>query len=135
MFFRSTVISEAEGYVQNISWSKQFVAWASDIGVRVYDVENKCSLGLMQWTKNPAALPSNYRCNMSWLNDTTLLVYLISNSAFKINYIYWIMYLIFCLPSRLVGLMLSEYAVLDTDIPLIEYLMSIKKIFQCSWWS
>lgn len=71
---RSEFISDSEGFVQNITWSKQFVAWASDIGVRVYDVENKCSLGLMQWTKNPRAMPQNYRCNMSWLNGTTLLV-------------------------------------------------------------
>ncbi|KAL0275469.1 UNVERIFIED_CONTAM: hypothetical protein PYX00_003307 [Menopon gallinae] len=72
--FKSEFISDAEGYVQNITWSKQFVAWASDIGVRVYDVENKCSLGLMQWTKNPKAMPQNFRCNMSWLNGTTLLI-------------------------------------------------------------
>lgn len=50
------------------------MAWASDIGVRVYDMENKCSLGLMKWAKNPLAMPQHYRCNMAWHNDTILLV-------------------------------------------------------------
>lgn len=50
------------------------MAWASDIGVRVYDVENRCSLGLMKWAKNPLAMPQHFRCNMTWLDDATLLV-------------------------------------------------------------
>ncbi|KAK7789046.1 hypothetical protein R5R35_010545 [Gryllus longicercus] len=71
---KSTVLCEAEGGVQNIKWNGQFIAWASDIGVRVYDVDAHCSLGLIKWTRNPKALPEHYRCNLCWKNATTLLV-------------------------------------------------------------
>lgn len=50
---KSTVLYEAEGGVQNIKWNAQFVAWASDIGVRVYDINARCSLGLIKWNRNP----------------------------------------------------------------------------------
>ncbi|PSN43945.1 hypothetical protein C0J52_03761 [Blattella germanica] len=40
---KSTVLCEAEGGVQNIKWNGQFVAWASDIGVRVYDINARLS--------------------------------------------------------------------------------------------
>lgn len=71
---KSTVLYEAEGGVQNIKWNAQFVAWASDIGVRVYDINARCSLGLIKWNRNPDALPEYYRCNLCWKNSTTLLV-------------------------------------------------------------
>ena len=50
---KSTILCEAEGGVQNIKWNGQFVAWASDIGVRVYDINARCSLGLIKWNRNP----------------------------------------------------------------------------------
>lgn len=50
---KSTILYEAEGGVQNIKWNAQFVAWASDIGVRVYDINARCSLGLIKWNRNP----------------------------------------------------------------------------------
>ena len=46
---KSTVLSESEGLVNAIKWNGQFVAWASGIGVRVYDLTEKCSLGLIKW--------------------------------------------------------------------------------------
>lgn len=71
---KSTFLYEAEGGVQNIEWNGQFVAWASDIGVRVYDINALCSLGLIKWTKNSLAQPSSYRCNLCWKDEKTLLV-------------------------------------------------------------
>ena len=49
---KATVLCEAEGRVQNIKWNGQFVAWASDIGVRVYDMNARVSLGLIRWPRN-----------------------------------------------------------------------------------
>ncbi|XP_063231920.1 vacuolar protein sorting-associated protein 41 homolog isoform X2 [Bacillus rossius redtenbacheri] len=71
---KSTVLYEAEGSVQNIRWHGQFVAWASDIGVRVYDVSARHSLGLIKWNRNPGALPEDYRCNLCWKSGSVLLV-------------------------------------------------------------
>lgn len=46
---KTTVLSSAEGYVLSVCWNGSFVAWASYLGVRVYDLNEKCSLGLMKW--------------------------------------------------------------------------------------
>lgn len=46
---KPNVLSNAEGHVISICWNGPFVAWASCLGVRVYDLNEKCSLGLMKW--------------------------------------------------------------------------------------
>ncbi|KAK0175633.1 hypothetical protein PV327_009369 [Microctonus hyperodae] len=69
-----TVLCEAEGGVRAVAWAGQFVAWASDTGVRVYDLNARCSLGLIKWGRKPEALPEHYRCNLRWNGDRTLLI-------------------------------------------------------------
>ncbi|XP_066597846.1 vacuolar protein sorting-associated protein 41 homolog isoform X2 [Prorops nasuta] len=71
---KSTILCKAEGGVKSIAWSGHFVAWASDIGVRVYDLNAKCSLVLITWSRSGEALPEHYRCNLRWSNDRTLLI-------------------------------------------------------------
>lgn len=50
---KPTVLCEAEGGVKSVAWSGRFVAWASDTGVRVYDLDARCSLGLIKWSRTP----------------------------------------------------------------------------------
>ncbi|XP_015111621.1 vacuolar protein sorting-associated protein 41 homolog [Diachasma alloeum] len=69
-----SVLCDAEGGVRSVAWMGQFVAWASDTGVRVYDLNSKCSLGLIKWTTTPLAQPEHYRCNLRWTNSRTLLI-------------------------------------------------------------
>ncbi|XP_037957571.1 vacuolar protein sorting-associated protein 41 homolog [Teleopsis dalmanni] len=71
---KSTVLSTAEGYVLAVCWSGNFVAWASYVGVHVYDLNEKCSLGLMKWEQPINARLENFRCNFRWANSTTLLI-------------------------------------------------------------
>ncbi|KAG7210413.1 hypothetical protein KM043_011945 [Ampulex compressa] len=71
---KPTVLCEAEGGVRSVAWATQFVAWASDIGVRVYDLNARCSLVLIKWTRSVDALPEHYRCNLRWSDDRTLLI-------------------------------------------------------------
>lgn len=71
---KPTVLSEAEGLVDAIAWSDQFVAWASAIGVRVYDLNERCSLGLIKWEEPKDMLLNDFRCNLKWSNPTTLLI-------------------------------------------------------------
>lgn len=47
-----TVLCEAEGGVRSIAWTDQFVAWASNTGVRVHDLNARCSLGLIKWSRS-----------------------------------------------------------------------------------
>ncbi|XP_053961064.1 vacuolar protein sorting-associated protein 41 homolog isoform X1 [Anastrepha ludens] len=71
---KTTVLSSAEGYVLSVCWNGPFVAWASYLGVRVYDLNEKCSLGLMKWEEPANARLENFRCNFRWSNATTLLI-------------------------------------------------------------
>ncbi|KAL5273462.1 VPS41 family protein [Megaselia abdita] len=69
-----TVLSRAEGFVTAIAWNGQFVAWASHTGVRIYDLKDRCSLGLMSWEVPHNGELKNFRCNLRWTDGTTLLV-------------------------------------------------------------
>ncbi|XP_012273995.1 vacuolar protein sorting-associated protein 41 homolog [Orussus abietinus] len=71
---KPVVLCEAEGGVRSTAWAGEFVAWASDIGVRIYDLNACCSLGLIKWTRSADALPEHYRCNLRWSGDRTLLI-------------------------------------------------------------
>jgi vacuolar protein sorting-associated protein 41 len=73
---KSTVLSESEGIVNAVKWcpNGQFVAWASSIGVRVYDLNEKCSLGLIKWEEPKAGRLNEFRCNLRWSNSSTLLI-------------------------------------------------------------
>lgn len=71
---KSVVLCDVEGAVHNMRWHNRFVAWASNIGLRVYDVVSRCSLGLIKWDKRNNVMPSAYRCNLTWKDGGTLLV-------------------------------------------------------------
>lgn len=71
---KSTVLNEAEGTVAAIAWTEQYVAWASSLGVRVYDLNEKCSLGLIKWEEPDGQPLSDFRCNLKWSTSSTLLI-------------------------------------------------------------
>ncbi|XP_063361888.1 vacuolar protein sorting-associated protein 41 homolog [Cydia amplana] len=71
---RSTVLCECEGHVQAVAWHERFVAWASEVGVRVYDLVARCSLGLIPWEKTSVDSIEDYRCNLLWSAPKTLMI-------------------------------------------------------------
>lgn len=50
------------------------MAWASALGVRVHDLNEKCSLGLIKWQEPENVSLVNFRCNLKWANSKTLLI-------------------------------------------------------------
>lgn len=71
---KPNVLSIAEGHVISVCWNGSFVAWASCLGVRVYDLNEKCSLGLMKWEEPANSRLENFRCNFRWASSNTLLI-------------------------------------------------------------
>ncbi|XP_075222669.1 vacuolar protein sorting-associated protein light [Lycorma delicatula] len=73
---RSTVLSDVrvEGGVQSVRWSPNglLLAWTTHVGVRIYDFNARCSLGLIKWSRNTNV--EKYRCNLCWKDKETLLV-------------------------------------------------------------
>lgn len=70
---KPTVLCESEGSINALKWNGQFVAWANAIGVRVYDLVEKCSLGLIKWEEPKEAQLADFRCNLLWNNSTLFI--------------------------------------------------------------
>lgn len=49
-FFRdkTTILQQGDGPTRNIRWYRQFIAWASDQSVRIYDIEEKTVITLIK---------------------------------------------------------------------------------------
>ncbi|KPU75594.1 uncharacterized protein Dana_GF22734, isoform B [Drosophila ananassae] len=63
-----------EGSVLSICWHLHMVAWASHLGVHVYDLNEKCSLGLIKWEVPSQTRLENFNCHLRWQNDNKLLI-------------------------------------------------------------
>lgn len=71
---KTTILCESEGLVRSLCWGENFVAWASNIGVRVYDINARCSLGLIKWEEHQGISIDKFRCNLRWADSRTLLI-------------------------------------------------------------
>lgn len=71
---KSTVLCQSQGMVSALEWCDQYVAWASGLGVHVYNLVDKCSLGLIRWEDPVNSSLDDFRCNLRWANATTLLI-------------------------------------------------------------
>lgn len=71
---KTTVLHEGDGMIRNIQWVKQFVAWASEFGVRIYDMNARRTISAIKREHNPNLRSELYRCNLRWKNDRCLLI-------------------------------------------------------------
>uniref|UniRef100_A0A8D8Q5T3 Vacuolar protein sorting-associated protein 41 homolog n=1 Tax=Cacopsylla melanoneura TaxID=428564 RepID=A0A8D8Q5T3_9HEMI len=73
---RSTTLCDAsmEGGVINMSWASQFIAWATNVGMRVYDIQARTSLGLIKWRRNTSISPDQVKCSLVWAADERSLL-------------------------------------------------------------
>lgn len=60
--------------VRNIKWRGQFIAWASDTSVKIFDSEQRTLITVIRRDHDPRLRPEIYRCNLHWKNDKTLLI-------------------------------------------------------------
>lgn len=74
-FFRnkSTVIHAGEGPVRVIKWRGNFIAWANDFGVKLYDCSSRTRISYVSREEN-APRPDVYQCDLCWKNGTTLFI-------------------------------------------------------------
>ncbi|XP_043069865.1 vacuolar protein sorting-associated protein 41 homolog isoform X5 [Drosophila bipectinata] len=63
-----------EGSVLSICWHLNLVAWASHLGVHVFDLNEECSLGLIKWEVPPHTRLENFDCHLRWENENKLLI-------------------------------------------------------------
>ncbi|ORY38239.1 hypothetical protein BCR33DRAFT_741746 [Rhizoclosmatium globosum] len=62
-----------EGAVWAVQWRNNFIAWANDAGVKVYDVTTSQKFAYID---RPVGSPRAdlYRCNLCWKDDETLMI-------------------------------------------------------------
>ncbi|CAB3979402.1 vacuolar sorting-associated 41 homolog [Paramuricea clavata] len=71
--YKSTVLHGGEGVIRTIRWRSCYIAWANDLGVKVYDVSLKQLITNIRREPN-SPRPQVYRCNLFWKDNTTLIV-------------------------------------------------------------
>lgn len=72
---RTTVLLESVGTVQNIKWYGRFIACACRDSVRLYDIEERKTVGFIPWDRpGDNLMLEQYPCCFTWKNSTTLLI-------------------------------------------------------------
>ncbi|XP_063964242.1 vacuolar protein sorting-associated protein 41 homolog [Lytechinus pictus] len=71
---KSTILHHGEGPIRSIKWRGSLVAWANDLGVKVYDMQSKRRITFIKRDHPEAMRPEIYRCNLCWKDDNTLLI-------------------------------------------------------------
>ncbi|KAI8139914.1 hypothetical protein BJV82DRAFT_625472 [Fennellomyces sp. T-0311] len=70
---KDVVLHANEGPIYSIQWRGNFIAWANDEGVKMYDTTTNLRI---TYIDRPAGSPRAdlYKCRMCWKNDNTLLI-------------------------------------------------------------
>eukprot|EP01083_Nonionella_stella_P289010 983564_1 len=70
---KDQVLQAGEGPVYAIRWCGDMIAWANDLGVKIYDMSTN---ERVSWIARPHDSPSpdKYHCSICWEDDVTLLI-------------------------------------------------------------
>ncbi|CEP10790.1 hypothetical protein [Parasitella parasitica] len=70
---KDIILHANEGPIYAIRWRNNFIAWANDMGVKIYDTTTNIRI---TYIDRPEGSPRAdlYKCRMCWKNDTTLLI-------------------------------------------------------------
>ncbi|XP_038045222.1 LOW QUALITY PROTEIN: vacuolar protein sorting-associated protein 41 homolog [Patiria miniata] len=71
---KSTILHAGEGPIRTIKWRGCFVAWANDLGVKVFDLSSKRRITFIKRDHDEKLRPEIYPCKLCWKDNITLLV-------------------------------------------------------------
>ncbi|KAF8211727.1 vacuolar assembling protein VPS41 [Mycena galopus ATCC 62051] len=70
---RETVLHQGEGPIWQIRWRGRLIAWANDLGVKIYDTVSQSRITFIDRpTDSPRA--DLFKCTLHWQDDSTLLI-------------------------------------------------------------
>ncbi|XP_054157899.1 vacuolar protein sorting-associated protein 41 homolog [Oppia nitens] len=75
--YRPIILQQSKGQIRNIRWRTQFIAWASDLCVKIYDIEDKAVITYIERDKDndlQRFRPELFKCHFCWKDDKTLLI-------------------------------------------------------------
>lgn len=70
---KETLIHSGEGNIHTIRWRGNFIAWATDKNIHVYDVAAAQRIGTIPRPQQ-LARPDLYRCSLCWESDQSLII-------------------------------------------------------------
>lgn len=70
---KETLIHSGEGNIHTIRWRGNFIAWATDKNIHVYDVAAAQRIGTIPRSQQ-LARPDLYRCSLCWESDQSLII-------------------------------------------------------------
>lgn len=69
--YKSTVLQSKEQKVRTISWHNQFIAWATDFAVQIFDIEQR---SVITRIKKDSDIEGQDACQFCWKDKRTLLI-------------------------------------------------------------
>eukprot|EP01119_Soliformovum_irregulare_P019120 TRINITY_DN5998_c0_g1_i1.p1 TRINITY_DN5998_c0_g1~~TRINITY_DN5998_c0_g1_i1.p1 ORF type:complete len:882 (+),score=254.78 TRINITY_DN5998_c0_g1_i1:60-2705(+) len=70
---KDNVLHSGEGPIHSIKWKGSLIAWANDIGVKIFDCDRGQRITYIDRPKG-SPRPDLYRCHLCWENENTLLI-------------------------------------------------------------
>ncbi|KLT39187.1 vacuolar protein sorting-associated protein 41 [Cutaneotrichosporon oleaginosum] len=71
--YREQVLHSGEGPIWAIAWRGDLIAWANDLGVKIYDRASGQRIGFVDRGAN-APRPELFKCRLLWKDDRTLII-------------------------------------------------------------
>ncbi|TFK43987.1 vacuolar assembling protein VPS41 [Crucibulum laeve] len=70
---KETVLHSGEGPIWQVRWRGRLVAWANDVGVKIYDTTSQARITFID---RPESSPRAdlFKCTLHWQDDSTLLI-------------------------------------------------------------
>ncbi|KAG6917674.1 hypothetical protein DXG01_001649 [Tephrocybe rancida] len=70
---KETVLHSSEGPIWQVRWRGRLIAWANDLGVKIYDYVSQTRITFID---RPADSPRAdlFKCTLEWQDDSTLLI-------------------------------------------------------------
>ncbi|KAI9513211.1 hypothetical protein F5148DRAFT_972283 [Russula earlei] len=70
---KETVLHRGEGPIWHIRWRGSLIAWANDLGVKIYDTGSQTRITYIE-RQPDSPRPDLFKCTLHWQDDTTLLI-------------------------------------------------------------
>ncbi|XP_063306712.1 vacuolar protein sorting-associated protein 41 homolog [Pelobates fuscus] len=71
--WKTTVLHEGEGNITNIKWRGNLIAWANNMGVKIYDIMTRQRITNVP-RGDTSLRPDMYPCSLFWKDNLTLVV-------------------------------------------------------------
>ncbi|KAA1466651.1 vacuolar assembling protein VPS41 [Dentipellis sp. KUC8613] len=70
---KETILHSSEGPVWQARWRGRLIAWANDLGVKIYDTTSQTRITFID-RQPDSPRPDLFKCTLTWQDDSTLLI-------------------------------------------------------------